>query len=33
MRQIDPLKLQQENQQLEARLASIREQHGRLKQM
>jgi hypothetical protein len=31
MRQIDPLKLQQENQQLEARLDSIREQHRRLK--
>ena len=28
MRQIDPVKLQQENQQLEARLDSIREQHG-----
>jgi hypothetical protein len=33
MGQIDPLKLQQENQQLEARLDSIREQHGCLKQM
>ncbi len=33
MRQIDPLRLQQENQQLEASLDSIREQHQRLKQM